>query len=206
MKLYLSSYHLSTQPKQFATLFGANKKVAIIQNAADLFGPELRPQFLHAEIGALHDIGLEGEALDLRDYFGKPDALRTKLQEYGGVWVVGGNSFVLRRAMRFSGFDQIAPEMVRNDQLVYGGFSAGVAVITPTLHGIELVDEPSQVPDGWDPTVIWEGLGLYGFSFAPHYQSDHPESAAINRVVAYFEEHHMPYKALRDGEAIVVDE
>ena len=52
-----------------------------------------------------------------------------------------------------------------------------------------------------EPT--WEGLGLLEYSIAPHYRSDHPESEAIETVVAYFEQHGIPYRALRDGEAII---
>jgi dipeptidase E len=53
---------------------------------------------------------------------------------------------------------------------------------------------------------VEECLGLVDFSIAPHYRSDHAESAAIENVVAYFVENGMPYRAVRDGEAIVIDE
>jgi len=204
MKLYLSSYFLGDDPTKFAELFGKNKKVAIIMNAADIFGPAKRPDYLKKEIASLAKIGLEGEELDLRDYFNDPMVLATKLQQYGGVWVMGGNSFVLRRAMYQSGFDQIAPELVLNDHLVYGGFSAGAVVATKTLEGIEIVDDPKQLPEGYDSKIIWEGLGFYDESIAPHFKSDHPESAAIDKVVTYFEEKEMSYAALHDGEVIVV--
>ncbi|HEX3568755.1 MAG TPA: Type 1 glutamine amidotransferase-like domain-containing protein [Candidatus Saccharimonadales bacterium] len=204
MKLYLSSYFLGNNPAQFAELFAENKKVAIIMNAGDSFGPTKRPDYLRKEVASLARIGLEGEELDLRDYFNDQAALAAKLQQYGGVWVMGGNSFVLRRAMRQSGFDQVAAELAVNDRLVYGGFSAGAVVASKTLEGIELIDDPEQLPGGYEPKVIWEGLRLYERSIAPHYKSDHPESAAIDKVVAYFEKKKMPYVALRDGEAIVV--
>lgn len=173
-------------------------------NAADNFGPAKRPDYLRQEIASLLTIGLEGEELDLRDYFNDHHGLSARLQHYGGIWIMGGNSFTLRRAMRQSGFDAIAPTLVANDQLVYGGFSAGAVVATPTLRGIDLVDDPYQVPDGYTTTVIWEGLGFYEKSIAPHYKSDHPESAVIDTVVAYFEREAMPYTALRDGEVIVL--
>lgn len=203
MKLYLSSYHLGNSPGRFAELFAENKKVAIIMNAADIFGPAKRPDYLRKEIASLLEIGLAGEELDLRDYFNNQDELAAKLGQYGGVWVMGGNSFVLRRAMRQSGFDTIASTLVRNNQLVYGGFSAGAVVATPSLQGIDLVDDPYQIPEGYSAAVIWEGLGFYGKSIAPHYKSDHPESAIIDTVIAYFERENMPYTALHDGEAVV---
>jgi dipeptidase E len=152
----------------------------------------------------LAEIGLKGEELDLRDHFNDHAALAVKLRQYGGVWVMGGNAFALRRAMRQSGFDQCAPELVLNDSLVYGGFSAGAVVACKTLEGIELVDDLGQLPESYESKIIWKGLGFYEKSIAPHYKSDHPETAAIDKVVAYFEEKKMPYTALHDGEVIVV--
>lgn len=205
MKLYLSSYFLGNDPDKFAALFASNKKVAIIMNAADAYGPAKRPDYLKKEIASLAEVGLKGEELDLRDYFDSRDMLAAKLGQYGGVWVMGGNSFVLRRAMSQSGFDQYAPPLIRDNQLAYGGFSAGAVVATKTLKGIELVDDPNQLPEGYDAKIIWKGLGLYDKSIAPHYKSDHPESPAIDKVVAYFDEANMSYVTLPDGEAIVVD-
>lgn len=204
MRLYLSSYYLGDNPSQFASLFAQNKKVAIIMNAGDNFGPAKRPEYLRKEVASLRDIGLEGEELDLRDYFNDHDMLLAKLQQYGGVWVMGGNSFILRRAMRQSGFDTAASTLVRNNQLVYGGFSAGAVVATQTLRGIDLDDNPNEVPAGYSTDIIWEGLGFYEKSIAPHFKSNHPESAIIDEVVAYFERESMPYIALHDGEAITI--
>lgn len=206
MKLYLSSYFLGNNPSQFANLFTENKKVAIIMNAADIFGPSKRPDYLQKEIASLAEIGLEGEDLDLRDYFNDHQGLGKKLWEYGGVWAMGGNTFVLRRAMRQSGFDQIIPSLVKNNQLVYGGFSAGAVVASQTLKGIELVDDPAQLPEGYDPVLIDIGLGFHDKSIAPHYKSNHSESSAIDTVVKYFQDEKMPYVALHDGEAIMVDD
>jgi dipeptidase E len=203
MKLYLSSYFLGTEPEQFARLFGENKHVAIIMNAADSSDPAKRPSYLQKGIAALAEISLQGEELDLRDYFSNHEALAPRLKHYGGVWVMGGNTFILRRAMRQSGFDQIAPALVQSEQLVYGGFSAGAVVAAKTLKGIELVDDPKQLPEGYDPEIIWDGLGFYEKSIAPHYKSNHPESPAIDKVVEYFDNHAMPYTALHDGEAII---
>lgn len=205
MKLYLSSYFLGSEPAKFAELFGDNKKVAIIMNAADIYGPTQKPDYLNGEIAALGKIGLNGEELDLRNFFGDPSGVAEKLQEYGGIWAMGGNSFTLRRAMRQSGFDAVAPAMIRAGSLVYGGFSAGSVVACETLRGIELVDNPEELPEGYDAPVIWEGLGLYDKSIAPHFKSDHPESTAIDKVVAYFETNNLPYVPLRDGEVIVVN-
>lgn len=203
MKLYLSSYRLGDHPEQLVSMIGENKKVMVISNALFSTDAERLAQGREREINDLRGIGLDPEELDLREYFGKSKDLKEKLYGYGLIWVRGGNVFILRRAMRQSGFDTILRELAKSDDIVYGGYSAGICVIGPTLKGIELVDDPSIVPVGYESEVIWDGIGLVDFSFAPHYRSDHPESAAIEKVVEFYQEHHMKYRALKDGEAII---
>ena len=137
MKLYLSSYKFGNSPENLASLALDNRRAAIVMNAADVFGPARRPQHIEANRAQLAELGFDGEELDLRDYFEKPDELVRVLGSYGLVWVVGGNAFVLRRAMHSSGFDKIAKERVLEGSLVYAGFSAGAVVATPTLRGLE---------------------------------------------------------------------
>lgn len=206
MKLYLSSYKLGNNPEKFAQLFGENKNVGIIMNAGDVYPSEKRGEYLSREISNLAQIALRGEDLDLRKYFGKPEDLASLLNGLGGVWVMGGNSFVLRRAMRQSGFDELIHSLIKQNQLVYGGFSAGAVVTSPNLRGIDIVDSPEDVPDDYNKDIIWDGLGLIDFSIAPHYKSDHPESGSVDRVVDYFEHNNVAYKALHDGEVIIVSE
>jgi len=43
------------------------------------------------------------------------------------------------------------------------------------------------------------------FSLEPHYRSDHPEATAIEEVVAEYERLGLPYRTLRDGEAILAE-
>lgn len=206
MKLYLSSYKLGDNPEQFSELFGENKNVGIILNAGDVYGRGKKADYLSKEIANLAEIALQGQDLDLQEYFDQPDELRARLDGLGGVWVMGGNSFALRRAMRASGFDVIAKEMILNNGLVYGGFSAGAVVATPSLRGIEIDDDPEAIPAGYPADIVWEGMGLVGYSIAPHYRSDHPESPTIEKVVKYFQDNGIAYRALHDGEAIVVSE
>lgn len=180
------------------------KKVAIIMNAGDIYGDEMRPIYLAKEVKKFRDWGFQAEELDLRDYFENPDKLKGTLNQYGAVWVMGGNSFLLRRAMRYSGFDKHILPMVESEAIVYAGFSAGSVVATKTLRGIDIIDDPEQIPPGYSSEVIWEGLGLVNFSIAPHYKSEHPESDMVDKVVDYFEANNMPRKAIRDGQAIIV--
>lgn len=175
----------------------------------DSLDPEQRQTSLKEEIERLKSIGLEPEVIDLRDYFQNQSApdqtLAKKLAGYDLIWVRGGNVFILQRAFKYSGADQAIKQLLETDKIVYGGYSAGIDVLTPTLKGIELVDDPYQIPDQYNSEIIWDCLGLLTYSVAPHYKSDHPESADIDKSVQYFIDNHMTFIALRDGEAMVID-
>jgi dipeptidase E len=202
--LYLSSYGFGRAPDALAALVGSGSRAALVMNALDVYGPRL-PAQVAANVSGLSQLGIEATEVDLRTFFGDEHRLRQSLSAYQLIWAVGGNSFVLRRALRASGLDRIASERVEEGSLVWSGFSAGSVVATPTLAGIELVDDPNVVPDGYEGVdLVWEGLGFVNYSIAPHYRSDHPESGLIEDVVARFERDGVPYRALRDGEAIVI--
>lgn len=206
MRLYLSSYRIGDSVGSLLALLGSGHRTAIISNALDNISPTARAIYRdevydpHVE---LRSLGLATEELDLRRYFGNPEALKAKLREFDLVWVLGGNAFVLRRAMKQSGFDDVIVDMLDRDEIVYGGFSAGAVVAAPTLRGIELMDDPTELPPGYDADVPWDGLGLIDYSIVPHFRSPHPESAAAERAVRHMCGRGMRYRALRDGEVIV---
>lgn len=206
MRLYLSSYRIGDRAGSLLALLGSGKKAAIISNALDNISSTARSIYRdevydpHRELASL---GLLTEELDLRRYFGHAEALEAKLGEFDLVWVMGGNAFVLRRAMKQSGFDDVITGMLERDEIVYGGFSAGAVVAAPTLRGIELIDDPAEVPAGYDPETVWDGLGLIDYAIVPHFRSPHPESAAAERAVRHMMSRGMRYRALRDGEVIV---
>src|SRR5438874_480557 len=76
-------------------------------------------------IALFRERGLEANELDLRDFFGSQSELELVLSNLRLVWAVGGNSFLLRRAMRQSGFDRTVGKLVTAGRLIYGGWSAG---------------------------------------------------------------------------------
>lgn len=204
MKLYLSSYRIGNDKKKLMELFSVNKKAAVIANAMDFLEKSERDESVQQEIDDLTKLGLTAEELDIRDYFDKSKDLNSKLNTYGIVWVRGGNTFILRRAMAQSGFDKLLKKKNKDPNFVYAGYSAGVCVLSPTLRGLELVDNPYRIPEKYKANVIWDGVGIVDFFIVPHYRSNHPESAVVEKVVEYFTQKRMPFKTLRDGEAIVV--
>ncbi len=204
MKFYLSSYKLGNEVEKLAEMASNNKKMAYIPNALDAWNEiGKRKRYERKDMAQLGKIGFKVERLDLRDYFDKKKALKKKLGGFGAVWVSGGNTFVLRQAMNLSGFDEILKSLKRTDML-YGGYSAGICVLSPSLRGIELVDNPKAMPYK-KSRLIWNGLGIIDYSIVPHYKSDHPESKAMEKVVAYFKRNKVRFKALKDGEVIIID-
>src|SRR5919109_5303802 len=105
MRLYLSSFKLGNRPDRLVSLIGPGKAVAVIMNALDNF-PDDRAQWLAGQIDALAGLGLAATELDLRRYFDRPGELASLLPRFDAVWINGGNAFLLRSAMRRSGFDE----------------------------------------------------------------------------------------------------
>ena len=136
MKLYLSSNGLGNESDKLISMLSDNKRAAVIFNALDSSGDaERKLAAVNREIEILAGLGIEAVGFDLRLYFGRPESLKEEMANFGLVWVIGGNTFVLRRAMNQSGLDRFLEENRNNDDFVYAGYSAGVCVLAPTLRG-----------------------------------------------------------------------
>jgi dipeptidase E len=203
MRLFLSSWYLrdGQRPRALRPA-DSTGRAGIVLNALDEFAT--RDHNIDRERRPLEDLGYACEELDLRRYFDEPDALVDRLAALDLVWAVGGNSFVLARAMVASGFVEAAPTRLADPTFVYGGYSAGSCLAGPDLAGIDLVDGPTVIPDGYPHDAEPRCLGLIPFRILPHWRSDHPESAAIDRASAYLSDKGLDYRCLRDGQAIVV--
>ncbi len=209
MRLFLSSFRLGNEPQKLVQLAGNNKQAIIILNACDEFAEADRQIRLRQEVALLGELGFTSKEADLREYFNnsqKQQELRKLLSTAGLVWVRGGNTFVLRRAMKASGFDVMITDLLNRNAIAYGGYSAGACVLAPSLKSVEMVDDPNVVPEGYDPAIVWDGLGLIPYAIAPHYRSILPESASVNKLVQHYIDHHILFKALRDEDVIIVDE
>lgn len=181
-----------------------NKRMLFIDNAKDYL-PELeRAEHVAQKAKDYTAAGFEVEELDLRAYFDNSKKLSDRLANVGIIWVSGGNAFILRRAMAYSGLDVLLKKGIRNDDFVYGGSSAGSIVMTKTLRGTENGDDPYVVPDGYKDDIIWTGLGLIYPQLVPHYQSEWFGDEA-QAMADYFEHNGYAYETLRDDEVYVVD-
>jgi dipeptidase E len=205
VRLFLSSYDPQGIPRELGDLVGENRRTLVIANANDADDPRGRAEGLGREFAELRAIGLAPEELDLRDHFGGDTGLEARLSGAGLVWARGGNSFLLRRAMRASGFDRMLRGLLETTDVVYGGYSAGAVVATPTLRGIELVDDTDELVPPYSAEIVWDGLDLVPYCIAPHFRSDYVHVERIDAAVAYFEDNAVTFRALRDGQTILVD-
>ena len=200
MKLFLSSEGVP-RPDLLRGLLGIvdeKARVALINNAQDPYPEEKSKERGIALAELFKNLAFEPVNIDLREYKGKTDELATKLRTCKLIWCSGGNSFWLRHVMRTSGFDQII-KMLLTEGIVYGGWSAGVVLVGPSLHPIELMDEPEKAPE-----IIYEGLGLVDYFIWPHWNTEkyiHLQKEALKKMAE------LPYetKTLCDGEVLIVE-
>ena len=203
MILYISSYKLGNKTDVLTQWIGENSnQIALIPNSRDAYPDgERKDRGLAGDVRSLEELGFDVTVLSLKNYFGKQERLRAELRAFSAFFAVGGNTFVLRRAMKRSGFDACLKELSGSDHYLYGGYSAGICLLAPNMHGIELADDPAADPYGSE--AIYEGLGLIDYLPVPHYRSDHPESEAMEGVVEYLKNNGIKYVILRDGDVII---
>lgn len=197
--MYLSSYRLGDQPEHLTHLLPAGSKVAVLGHAIDDSTDEHRAAGVQQEIDDLAGLGLSAVDVDLRTQ----DA--ALLGEFDGVWVRGGNTFELRHVLAVSGADRLLVSLVRAEELVYAGYSAGGCVLAPSLRDIVECDEPAVVlRHGVEPR--YDGLGLLDRTFVPHVDTPgHPESEVLTALAQRLTAEGVPHLVLRDGQAWVVD-
>lgn len=207
MRLYLSSYRLGNATHRLPPLMRGTR-ACVVANALDFIPHEARVKHaatVYDPIKEFGGLGIHADYLDLRAHFESESTLRRALTSYDLVWVLGGNAFLLMRAMVLSGFDQVIRTMLAEDAIAYGGFSAGAVVAAPTLRGIDLMDSPTQIAEGYPLAPVWEGLALVDFSIVPHFQSNHPEAPLAEAAAKYFEDRQLPFKAVQDGDVWIRD-
>ena len=108
---------------------------------------------------------------------------------------------MLRLAMKYSRFDKYILEKNKTKDFLYAGFSAGICVLSPSLYGLDIIDEPINPYN--NDKVDYTGLNILDFVPVPHYKSNHLESKLIDDVVKLFNKEGIKYKTLKDGEVII---
>ncbi|GHU07297.1 hypothetical protein FACS189431_1620 [Alphaproteobacteria bacterium] len=205
MRLFLASQDFGNYIKELHELVGDNKKMLVVINARDA-----KPWKWSGSKDEKYytDSGFETTELDLRKYFGKPEELRKYIDEFrpGQIYVLGGNSFLLMRAMAQSGLDKIIKSDIEKDKYVYSGHSAGSCVAGPDIRrqAIHGWDDKDLVLDGYQKKVVWECLGLVDFRVVPHY--DLARKHDVTRELAdILEKYGLKYLTLNDSDVYIVN-
>ena len=202
MKLYLSSYKLGNKIDELKSWIKEHgNKIVLIPNSRDIYedSERLRNGILNDKM-MLEEIGFDVDIISLKDYFNNQEKLFEDFNKYNAFFVIGGNTFALRKALQLSGFDDYLMNQVDNDNFLYAGYSAGICVLSPNMKGLELVDEPLNPYN--DESVIYDGIGILDYVIVPHYKSDHPESHLVDKVVDYMNENGVKYVTLSDGDVL----
>lgn len=121
---------------------------------------------------------------------------RSPLRTAEAVFVGGGNSFRLLRAMQRTDLLQVIRDRVRDGSLRYVGSSAGTNLAAPTIRTTN--DMPITQP------VSFDALGLVPFQINPHYLDPSPTSTHMGetreqRLGEFLEENDVPVLGIREG-------
>ena len=195
MRMFLASYRFGAHRDELLELVGTPRRVAVIANAADAWPRAARSSAVTSDAVPLQQLGFTVDEFDLRS-----DPVE-RLADYPFVWVRGGNTFVLRAQLTRSGGDVVLRDLIESDAIAYAGYSAGACVTTPSLHGLELADDPAEVLPTCGIEPIWTGLNLVDRAIVPHVGSDDD----CDRVAAEYRRDGISHWALADDQVVVVD-
>lgn len=196
MRLYLSSYHFGAHQQRLRQLVGPGRRTALVANALDMLAESVRTDVVRQDLDELTAAGLQAKDVDLRATGTGQD-----LAQFDLIWVRGGNTFVLRRALADSGADTVLRALLDSDAITYGGYSAGACVLAPDLSPLQAVDDISVVP-----SPITAGLGILDRPLIPHVRSPgHPETTACTAISDGLRSQGHDHWALADGDVLLVD-
>lgn len=183
-------------------MLGDVEKIVVISNAKDYKMADERTESMGELESFFESFDIETQELDLRHFFGRETDWGTELAKISAVWVAGGNTFVLRRALEFSGLFGPLQKAVQAGKILYLGESAGACIAGPDLSGVQYGDDPMIIPTGYiDSELLEDGFGFIGKHIVPHYLSAF-EGAA--EMIDEYESTDVPYETLTDSQVLLV--
>jgi dipeptidase E len=138
----------------------------------------------------------EGYNFEEIDIEGKnADELEQILKDKDAVFVEGGNSFYLLRAIRASGFDRVIKKLIERG-VPYIGVSAGSYITCPTIE-VAAWKKPGKEKDNFGVTDL-TAMNLVPFLLKAHYAPE--KKAFLQEKIAQTK---YPVRILTDEQAIL---
>lgn len=201
MLLYLSSQKLGNRVDVLKKWIKEHdNKIILIFNALDVKGQEVIDRNVSEDKKLLEEVGFDVSVCDLKKYFDCPEKLREDFTQCHAFCVMGGNVFLLRQAMKYSGFDQFLKGISSSDYL-YIGYSAGSVILSKDLSGFRGIDDEVFYYSKED--LFYEGLSLIDYLFIPHYQSNYRKVELIHNLVEDCKKNDIRFQVVRDGDVII---
>ncbi len=140
----------------------------------------------------------EGYSFEELDIDGKNEhELRELLKDKNAIYVEGGNTFYLLKAVRESGFDKVIKELIEKG-VVYIGSSAGSYITCPTIE-MATWKKPGEEKERFG-VIDLTAMNLVPFLIKAHYNLKQDELLKEKISQTQYQT-----KVLKDGQAILVD-
>lgn len=202
MFLYLSSQGLGPAPN-LVVEHARGRRALVIANALDDLGDVERARIVADEVTQLALLGFDVDELDLREHFETTTSVEPVMTAASVLWVIGGNTFTLCRALTAAGAVVPIRKLVARG-LVYAGYSAGAVAAGPDLVGIDLVDDPATHPHGYPSSASPTTLHLVDVRVIPHADPHDDAHGLMAPVVERLQRGNQAHLLLKDGQALVV--
>lgn len=151
--------------------------------------------YLERHRARMSELGFDFTELDIE---GKDEQqIRQALADKDAVYVEGGNTFYLLKAVQESGFDKVVKDLILNG-LIYMGASAGAYIACPT---IEMATWKNPTKFNRHGVTDFTAMNLVPFLVTVHYT---PEYRELLQEKIYNCQY--PVKILADDQALLVQD
>lgn len=150
-------------------------------------------EYVEKDAKLMEEVGFRVTEVDL---VGKTEnELRELLKDFDVIYVQGGNTFYLLKAVKESGFDKVLNELLEKG-VIYIGISAGSIIMGPTIEVATWkgVDDRNKVG-----LTDFTALNFVPFNIFVHYTEENRE--LIKQESQKF---HYPVRILTDDQAFLV--
>lgn len=203
MKLYMSSQKFGNKIDILKQWINEHdNKILLIFNALDAKEKRKIEFNIKEDTKLLQDIGFDVKVVDLKYYFENNKKLKQDFAKYNSCCIMGGNVFVLRQAMEYSGFDKFLYEKSLDNDFLYIGYSAGCCILGKDIKIFDIIDEPIKFYG--KNRILYNGLGFINYIFIPHYKSDYHKVNLIEELAEKCKYENKNFKAVKNGEVIII--